>query len=264
MHIRNFILAGSLALVPVVATAEITWYVGLGAGGARIEEDLNLTYAAYEYAGGVLVPVVDLFGQNTDSSGDKYNPNYGTVASETLDKFNGTDLGYRVFAGATFNRFIGLEVGWVDLGEAQDAIELQIPQQSISCLEACRPVTDTALQLSDSFDGWDAFVVGTLPLNDQFDVFAKVGVIGWESTFKIKNAYAETFTESGPDDSQAFVPTLTPTSSTTTDDGTDLAGGIGVNYKATERITIRAEGLWYDIENVEQSWLLGLNLVLTY
>lgn len=264
MHIRNIILAGSLALVPAMATAEITWYAGIGAGGARIEEDLNITYAAFEYSGGILVPVVDLFGQNTDPSGDKYNPNFGRVASSTLDKFNGTDLGYRVFGGAMFNRFLGLEVGWVDLGEAEDAIELQIPQASVSCLEGCRPVTDTALRLSDSIDGWDAFVVGALPLNDQFDIFAKVGVIGWESTFRIKNAFDETFPPSPPESSQAFVPTTTPVSGTTKDDGTDLAGGIGVNFKASEHITIRAEGLWYDIENVEESWLLGLNLVLTY
>jgi opacity protein-like surface antigen len=275
MNIRRTILAAVAALAPVAALADITWYAGLGAGGARLEQDLNITYAAYEYdSDGVLGPVIDRVGQG-DPDLPFYNPRYGQPAASSLDKFNGTDLGYRVFAGAMIGRFVGLEVGYVNLGEAEDQVELNIPAVSgptpdnILC-NNCRPETDVFLGLTDEIDGWDAFVIGALPLGESFDVFAKLGVIAWESSFQAKNSFREQFPPSPPigpggvPDGVPYVPTTEPATFREKTDGTDIAGGLGVNYKATENMVIRAEGTWYDVDDVEQAWLLGLNLIITY
>lgn len=276
MNIRRSILAGVAALAPLSALADITWYAGLGAGGARVEEDLNVTYAAFEYdTEGVLGPVIDRVGQNTDPDAVGYNPRYGQAVSSSLDKFNGTDLGYRVFAGAMFGRFIGLEVGYVNLGEVEDQVELNIPAVSgpapdnILC-NNCRPETDVFLGLTDEIDGIDVFVIGALPMGESWDIFAKLGLIDWESNFQAKNTFRETYQPSPPigpggvPDGVPYIPTTEPASFSEKTDGTDIAGGIGVNYKAAENMVIRAEGTWYDVENVEQAWLLGLNLIITF
>jgi hypothetical protein len=270
MNIRRMILAGVAALAPMAAVADISWYLGLGAGGARLEEDLNLTFAAYEYdPDGVLGPLIDLVG-SPDPDALNYNPRYGQPVAESIDKFNGSDLGYRVFGGVMFGRFVGLEIGYVNLGEIEDQIELNIPPNSENCT-GCRPETDVFLSLFDEIDGIDAFVIGALPIGERFDVFAKLGVIDWESNFKAKNTFREQYPPSPPrdpidndPDGVPYVPTTEPSSYTTKTDGTDIAGGIGANYRVTDRMTIRAEGTCYDIENTEQAGHLGLNLILTY
>lgn len=275
MNIRRTILAAVAALAPMAAVADITWYAGLGAGGARLEEDLNLTYAAFEYdTNGVLGPVIDRVG-NPNQGTVGYNPRYGQAVSESLDKFNGTDLGYRIFGGVMFGRFVGLEIGYVNLGEIEDQIELNIPAISgpapdnILC-NNCRPETDVYLGLFDEIDGIDAFVIGALPIGESWDLFVKLGAIDWESNFKAKNTFREEYPPSPPigpggnPDGVPYIPTTEPASYTQKTDGTDLAGGLGFNYHATEHMTIRGEGTWYDVENTEQAWLLGLNLILRY
>lgn len=61
------------------------------------------------------------------------------------------DTGVRLFGGYEFAEYWGAEFGYMDLGEA---------------------TSGTAVV---EIDGFDILVTGTYPLNDQFDVFAKVG-----------------------------------------------------------------------------------------
>ncbi len=259
-HIK-LAFAAVAACLPMAAHADITWYGGFGAGGARLEQDLNLTYSAFEYNGDdVLVPVVNAV---------QGSPDLGKVSSARLDKFNGTDLGYRVFGGVMFLPWLGLEAGYVSLGASEDEIELNIPGTSgpnplDPICNACRPNTDVLLSLEDEIDGWDAYVVGALPINDVVTLFAKVGAINWNSDFSAKNGFRETFPPSGPDSQQPVIPTTEPESFKTDEDGTDLAGGLGVDLTIVEGIKVRLEGTWYDIEKTEQAWLLGVNLMLTY
>lgn len=262
------LLLSLAAIAPLCAQAEISYYGGFGAGGSRVEEDLNVTFAAFEYDGQVLVPVFDrTFSPAT-------NPNYGQPVSKKLDKFNGTDLGYRVFAGVRFGQYIGIEGGYVNLGKPEDDVQITIPSRSgpsddrILC-DACRPTTDILLGLEDNFYGWDLFVVGTLPITDRWEAFAKIGGFAWDSEFTAKNGFADQFPPSPPagpggvPDGVPYIPTTTPTSFTEKTDGTDLAGGIGVNYLVSDRLTLRGEGTWYDIEGTEQVWLLGFNIIIT-
>lgn len=267
MTIHRTLLATAAALAPMVAFAvDISWYVGAGAGGTRLEEDLNLSASAFEYDGTSFIPLVDRVG-SPDPSQPDYNPRYGNAVQKALDKFKGTDLGFRTFAGLRFGRFFGLEAGYVDLGEPDDEIELNIPGKSgpnpspLLC-DDCRPETDVAVVLTDDIDGWDLYALGAFPLNDNWEVFAKLGVLFWDSNFTIKNATADTLppTESLP----PRIPRIDPQSSSLSDDGNDLAGGFGFNYRATEHMTLRGEGTWYDIKNTEQAWLLGFSVILTY
>jgi opacity protein-like surface antigen len=260
MHSLKLSLAAVMALAPLAAQADLTWYGGFGAGGARIEQDLNLTFTAFESNGTEFVPIVDR-GSNPDK--------FGRVATTSLDKFNGTDLGYRIFGGVMFLPWLGIEAGYVylgsgtDLGASDDELVLSIPGTSDFCT-ACRPQTDVLLRIEDDIEGWEAYVVGAWPVNDVITLFAKVGVIDWESELSVKNAFAEQFPASPVDEVPTLIPTTLPTSFEEETDGTDLAGGLGVDFKIIDKFVIRLDGTWYDIERTEQAWMLGFNMVFQY
>jgi OOP family OmpA-OmpF porin len=186
------------------------------------------------------------------------------IASASVDKYEGTDVGFRVFGGIRIGRFFGIEAGYVDLGEPEDQIELNIPQSPPPPAAFQRPETDVELVLTDEIDGWEIFALGALPLSERWEAFAKLGVIAWDNDFKTQNAFADQFPPSPPNAPFPAVPTLTPPSSTVSDDGTDLAGGVGFNYQATEHMVLRGEGTWYDIDDTEQVWLLGFNVIISY
>jgi opacity protein-like surface antigen len=48
------------------------------------------------------------------------------------------------------------------------------------------------------------------------------------------------------------------------DDGTDLAWGLGVDFKAAEHMTLRAEGTWFDIEDTDKAWLIGFDVIYNF
>ncbi len=269
----KYLLLSVAALAPATALADVSFYFGGGSGGVRVEENLNLTFAAFEYDGGVLIPVFDRVGSGDPAAGN-FNPRFGQPVSESMDKFKGTDLGYRVFGGVRFWRFFGIEAGYVNLGQPRDQIELNVPNFSgpddpneelgyrLRCAN-CRPVTDLALEVEDEIDGWELYALGALPISERWEAFAKIGVVAWDSTISVKNPYDETFDPSPPD-SEPFKPTTTPSSFESDTDGTDLAGGLGFNYRISDRITLRGEGTWYAIEDIDLSWLLAANLIITY
>ncbi|CAG0943124.1 hypothetical protein GPROT2_02017 [Gammaproteobacteria bacterium] len=239
-----------LALLPMTAVADVSWYVGGGVGGAKLEEDVDVAIGAFVNDGsGGLTPLTC-----QQPAGNIYGCTPGQPVEKRLGKFRGSDLGYRLFGGVRFGRYFGIEAGYVDLGEPEDSLDLAIPPSATS------PETDVALKLSDEIHGIDAYLVGALPLGERWEVIAKLGMISWDSTFKARNAYGETFPNTGT----ATLPTVLPSSFSVGTDGTDLAGAIGFNYKASEHMTLRAEGSWYDIEDTEQAWLLGGFVIYTF
>ncbi len=221
-----------LTLAPVVACADIGWYVGGGAGGTRLEQKMDVAIGAFTRDGENLTPIIE----------------------RHLDGFTGSDLGYRVFAGMRFGPYLGLEIGYTDLGSPEDSLDMAIPATASS------PETDVSLKLADDIHGIDAYLVGTWPINARWEAVAKVGMISWDSTFKLRNAYGEVFPNTG----STVLPTVLPASFSVDTDGTDFAGALGLNYKASDHLTLRAEGTWYDIEGTQRSWLLGGFLIYNF
>jgi opacity protein-like surface antigen len=247
----------TLALAPLAAQADLTdisWYAGIGAGGTRVKGDYGVTFSAFEYQGETLIPVIS-------------QPD-GTVATATLFNPSGTDLGYRAFGGVRFGQYLGIEAGYVNLGEPEDELPLHIPavsgpsEDEILCAN-CRPETDILLRITDEIDGIDVYLVGTYPVFEHWEAFIKAGVISWDSTLTLKNDFAATYPPTPPG-GPPFVPTTLPTTERIKTDGTDFAGGAGFNYKVSERLTLRGEGTWYDIEGTDLAYLLGFNVIITF
>jgi OOP family OmpA-OmpF porin len=101
-----------------------------------------------------------------------------------------SDTGFKIYGGFQFNKYLGAEVGYVDLGKA-----------GVSGSVLGVPFTGDAGATAWTFAG-----VGTLPLNESFALFGKVGLANWKV-----NASASGF-------------------GSTDDSGTDAFFGIGGRY----------------------------------
>lgn len=79
-----------------------------------------------------------------------------------------TSSAYGVFGGYQFNRYLGAELGYTDLGEAEAAVP---------------GITETI-----KVRGVQALAVGAIPINPQFEVYGKVGAFLWDFKDKCEGA----------------------------------------------------------------------------
>ena len=75
-------------------------------------------------------------------------------------RFDADDTGWKIFGGATFFRYLGVEGGYVEFGTFDET------------------VGDTTLDAE--VKAWDAFGMGILPLLPKFSVWAKAGLVVWD------------------------------------------------------------------------------------
>ncbi|TXS95343.1 porin family protein [Parahaliea maris] len=152
------------------------------------------------------------------SVGWAYLAGEGTDRIEDQDfDFSDDDVGYKVYAGWQILPFLGIEGGYVDFGEVEDTT----------------PLTRTRI----ATDGWDAFVVGNLPLGF-IDLFAKVGVIAFDSDLDFNG------TNISFDDSES---------------GTEGAYGVGAALELGS-FAVRGEWEYFDIDGLDDLslWSVGL------
>jgi len=124
-------------------TADSGWYFGIGAGGSNYSDDIP-KQIANAYAGNNLYKFTD---------------------ARTTD---GSDTAAQVFVGYKFTPWLALEIGYQDLGEARTHYDLT----PINSPQGKPPSVNGRYQAHDV----NAAVVGTLPINDQFELLARAGV----------------------------------------------------------------------------------------
>jgi opacity protein-like surface antigen len=117
------------------------------------------------------------------------------------DDFDADDLAFKLIAGIRPLDWLGVEAAYVNFGEPEDTVLGQ--------------------KLKADGDGISAFAVGFLATGP-VDLFAKVGLISWDS--KISGSFD--------------------------DDGTDLAYGAGAQFRVLG-LSIRAEYEKFDISDVD-------------
>lgn len=130
--------------------------------------------------------------------------------------FDETDLGLKIFGGYQFNKYLGLEGGYSDFGTANEE--------------------DPTGRVEVDLDGFNAYVLGLLPVGDHLEVFGKLGAIAWNADF------------------EGFSPTVS-------DDGTDFAYGIGLQGSDDEHWLARLEFEAFDLEDTDDVWLLSASLI---
>ena len=82
-------------------------------------------------------------------------------------KMEGEEFAWKIFGGLTAMKFLGLEGGYVHLGETQNS--------------------NDSFTAESKTTGWDLFAVGNLPVGP-IGVFGKVGYLWWRADQKIDEA----------------------------------------------------------------------------
>ena len=141
-----------------------------------------------------------------------------SVGQATIDACDGVincddeDTGWKIFGGWELNPNIAFEAAYVDFGEISGSIG--------------------GSSVSAEVDGWSLAAKGMLPLNEQFGVFGKFGMIMWD----VEGCGADSVFE---------------------DDGTELIFGLGAQYMFTDHFGIVGEWDWYDIDDDVDLFSIG-------
>jgi|SRR6185437_848532 len=109
----------------------------------------------------------------------------------SIEGAGGSAAGYKLFVGADFNRFLGMEVGYINAGS-----------ESLSEYD---PYTGISAYASGSTNAAQLSLIGKLPLGQYFDLFGRVDGIYWS-----QNASAVAYDSYG--DSAGLTVTQTGTS----------------------------------------------------
>jgi hypothetical protein len=243
-------------LMPGSAGAEI--YIGFGAGGSRIEAD------PAEIGG---------LPQGFDPPAPLQTP--GSVAADQarVTDFGDTDIGAQFTIGWRA-RYFGAEVGYVNfnqMGRSEARQFYELPETGagfgpdgapLPCEPDDPPVGSLGCQerewrLGWSGEGYQASVLGYLPIGESVELYGKVGAFFWESEVE------------GEERVRSIVP---PSSSipagndrvTASDDGTDLTVGIGAVLKTGTPFSVRVQADYFDIDNTDLVMLYSVNAVYSF
>lgn len=263
---KYLVLAALASVLPATAMADFSGYMGVSVGGSRVErDDINLTVE--EYTTGVIL-------------GDApYNT--GTLRATRLETRDpeGTDFSFKVYGGVRYGAYLGLEAGYVNLGETEDNPAYILPAINSTALGLpVRPQQDRQLDIQTKIDGWQLSAVGFLPLNDQIELFGKVGLIRWDNDTRVVDRIGGVFPVDHPAIPEVLVSGNigdlvlvddTPdgvsfSQAETSESGTDLALGAGIQIKASERVALRAELEWFDIDGTSLAWTGNVGLVFSF
>lgn len=127
---------------------------------------------------------------------------------------DGDDTGFKIIAGIRPLDWFGIEASYVNFGEVKEG------------------------PLSVESDGISGFGVFFLPAGP-VDVFAKAGVISFDTDVKIQNF------------------------GNFRDDGTDFAYGVGVQFRLLS-LGVRAEYEMFEIDNVDDANMLSIGVTYTF
>jgi OmpA-OmpF porin, OOP family len=130
-------LFAACSALALPAAAQVSWYAGLAAGQSRTDRELVA---------------------NREST--------LLFASDIHTDFDSRDTAWKAFGGVRFQRWIGLEVSYADLGS----------HRMNTSLQGGTPPSPAAIIIDRQVSGFGVDAVFFLPLaGDRLDLFAKVG-----------------------------------------------------------------------------------------
>ena len=136
-----------------------------------------------------------------------------------------SSLGWKFFAGYNLNQYFGVELAYVDLGEATATISA-----------ADNSNVGKASEFKSTTEGFSFAATGRYPFAKQFDVFARIG--GFYYSYDINRDTAVSFS-TVTDTTEAPAASLSA-------DKLSYFFGLGVRYAWNENFSIRAEWERYD------------------
>jgi len=160
-----------------------------------------------------------------DDSGFYVGAGLGNFAldSDTIyggKDFDSSDIGFKVFGGYQFLKWLAVEVEYIDGGDPDDVFRSEV-------------FPDDRFKVTAGISGFPVSAVGILPIGEQFNVFGKLGFIYWDAdgSGKIRNADG------------------TVVKASVDEDGTDFAWGVGGTWNITENFGARVEYQGFEISD---------------
>ncbi|MEO8225353.1 MAG: outer membrane beta-barrel protein [Gammaproteobacteria bacterium] len=141
-------------------------------------------------------------------------------------KFEASGIVTRQFVGYRYGEYAGLELGYINFGTVKDQVAFQSGQPGPS------------LNYSIKTTGYDLAFIGRYPLDAELAAFGKIGLIRWDSVGTL-----ETFP----------LPTKK--------DGDDLIWGLGLDYRGSDRVRVRVQADFVDIQFANSWWVLTTSVM---
>ena len=137
--------------------------------------------------------------------------------------------GYTAYGGYRFLKFIAVEAGYADLGS---------PQWQERNVQGYQERAEVSVK------GWNAFVVGILPVSNVVDIYGKLGILAWDTeiTSFLQGEYI--YSESST--------------------GTDTVYGIGAGFWVGPNVTLRGEAEWFKIGDYSTVPFYSFKLTYTF
>jgi OOP family OmpA-OmpF porin len=148
---------------------------------------------------------------------------YSTFSADKF-KFEASGGTTRQFVGYRYGEYAGVEFGYINFGTVNDQVADEPGQPS--------------LNYSIKTSGYDLALIGRYPLDPELSAFGKLGIIRWDSELR-RESFA--------------VPTKS--------DGDDLIWGIGLDYRGTDRVHVRVQADFVDIEFANGWWVLTTSVM---
>ncbi|KEA63550.1 Outer membrane protein A precursor [Marinobacterium lacunae] len=155
----------------------------------------------------------------------------GSASGISVDE---TDTMYGVGMGYSFNDYFSAELGYVDLGETTASTNAPVS----GSLYGSSVTIDGRI----SVDATGVFfgVRGDLPVTESVDLFARAGMLHWQSDAD----FSGTITIDGD--------TFSGGASAELDDGTDPYIGLGASYSFNENVSVNAQWNRYMLDVVDE------------
>jgi OmpA-OmpF porin, OOP family len=149
--------------------------------------------------------------------------NFGESKADDVDCTGTTvcddkDIAFSIFGGYQFNRNFGIELGYVDLGRV-----------SFSVPRFAGPV---AIRFEST--GLEVSGVGTMPINQQFSFYGKLGLFLWDLDVRA----------TGPGGTAAL-----------SEDGTDLTFALGAGYRLMKDVALHVQ--WQRYNDIGDGFTTG-------
>jgi len=190
---------------------------------------MNLTLAAAIAAllSGAMVSAANAQGQDEVSGfylgggAGQFNAGIDDVddVDDTVQGWDDDDTAYKFFAGYRLNRFLALEVDYINLGEPSGAV---VPGFNVDA----------------SVDGFAPYVVGTIPLGRYLEVYGRLGYYFYDANVGVEREL---------DNRVEF-----------DEESEDLVYGAGIGASIGEKFNIRFEYEKFDLERLDDADALWL------
>jgi len=138
---------------------------------------------------------------------------------DTVNGWDDDDTAYKFFAGYRMNRFLAFELDYINLGEPSGAV---VPGFNVDA----------------SVDGFAPYVVGTIPLGRNFEVYGRLGYYFYDANVGVENEL---------DNRVQF-----------DEESEDLVYGAGIGANLGEKLNIRFEYERFDLERLDDADALWL------